>query len=146
MLIKNGFVITLDPERKAIRDGAVAVEGDRITAVGKTEGLAREYGSDDVIDASGKIVMPGLVNAHNHVYQTIMRGTNDDGRRGVPRRTMYSWDIDALQHLDRDTCYAAGMLAAVEMIRSGITTTQDSHYINFHRDSIDGVAQSVEES
>jgi len=146
LLIKNGFVITLDPERRVIRDGAVALEGDRIVAVGKTKALTREYGSDEVIDASGRIVMPGLVNAHNHVYQTIMRGVSDDRPRGRRRRTEYAWNIDALRHLDREACYSSGMLSAVEMIRSGVTTTQDSHYINFHLGSIDGVAQSAIDS
>ena len=145
MLIKNGFLITLDPERRVYRDGAIAYEDDRIVAVGKTSALEREYGSDTIIDARGKIVMPGLVNAHNHIYQTLMRGTSDDRRRS-PRPRKYSWNIDALEHLDRGLSYDAGMLAAAEMIRSGVTTTQDSHYINFHLDSIDGVAQSMEDS
>ena len=146
MLIKNGFVVTLDGERRVIRDGAVAVEGDQIVAVGKTDALLTEWGSEDVMDATGKIVMPGLVNAHNHVYQTIMRGTSDDRRRGRTRRSLYRWNIDLLEGLDKKACHAAGKLAAVEMIRSGVTTTQDSHYINFHRDSIDGVAESILES
>ncbi len=146
MLIKDGFVITLDGDRRVIRDGAVAVEGDRITAVGKTDALLKKWESDEVVDASGKIVMPGLVNAHNHIYQTIMRGTSDDRRRESRRRTRYSWNIDALRHLDRGLSYDAGMLAAAEMLRSGITTNQDSHYINFHLDSIDGVAQSAADS
>ena len=146
MLIKNGYVITLDAERKVIRDGAVALEDDRIVAVGKTDELAKERGSDEVVDADGMIVMPGLVNAHNHIYQTIMRGLSDDGWGRGRRRTRYRWDIDVLRHLDRGKSYAAGMLAAVEMLRSGVTTTQDSHYINFHGDSIDGVAESVVES
>jgi 5-methylthioadenosine/S-adenosylhomocysteine deaminase len=75
-----------------------------------------------------------------------MRGTSDDKLRGDRRRTRYSWNIDALQHLDRSFSYDAGMLAAAEMLRSGITTNQDSHYINFHLDSIDGVAQSAVDS
>lgn len=145
LLIKNGFLITLDPERRVYRDGAVVYEDDRIVAVGKTSALEGEFGSEEVIDARGKIVMPGLVNAHNHLYQTLMRGTSDD-RRGRRRQTKYSWNIDALEHLDGEACHAAGMLAAAEMIRSGITTTQDSHYINFHLDSIDGVARSMEDS
>jgi 5-methylthioadenosine/S-adenosylhomocysteine deaminase len=146
LLIKNGFVVTLDGERRVIRDGAVAIEGDRIAAVGKTDALVKEWGSDDDLDASGKIVMPGLVNAHNHIYQTIMRGTSDDRRRGRTRRSLYRWNIDLLEGLDKEACHAAGMLAAAEMIRSGVTTTQDSHYINFHRDSVDGVAESILES
>jgi 5-methylthioadenosine/S-adenosylhomocysteine deaminase len=132
--------------RRVIKDGAIVFDDDRIVAVGKTSELERDYGSEEVLDASGKIVMPGLVNAHNHIYQIIIRGTSDDRRRNAPRRTKYSWNIEALRHLDREKSYAAGMLAATEMIRSGITTVQDSHYINFHLDSIDGIAQSVADS
>ncbi len=91
--------------------------------------------------------MPGLVNAHNHIHQTIIRGLSDDKRR-IPRRetSKYYWNIEISRHLDRPACYVAGMLGAVEMLRSGITTTQDSHFINFHRDAIDGIAQSVVDS
>ena len=147
MLIKNGFLISMDPERRVIRNGAVAISGDRIIAVGKTSDLEREYDTESSIDAGGKIIMPGLVNTHNHIYQTIMRGTSDDRRRSPQKRkTRYSWNIDALRHLSQDLCYDAGMLAATEMLRSGITTNQDSHYINFHLDSIDGVAKSADDS
>jgi len=146
LLIKNGYVITMDEKRRVVSDGAVAVEDGRIVAVGKTDVLEKEHASEEILDASGKIVMPGLVNAHNHIYQTIMRGTSDDRRRGRTRRSKYRWDIDLLENLDRESCHAAGMLAAAEMLRSGITTTQDSHYINFHRDSIGGIAQSVIDS
>ena len=136
----------MDSERRVIRDGAVAINGDRILAVGKTKVLEAKYGGGPVIEAGGKIIMPGLVNAHNHIYQTIIRGTSDDRLRSRRRKTRYSWNIDALKHLNKDLSYKAGMLAAVEMLRSGITTNQDSHYINFHLDSIDGVAQSAIDS
>lgn len=115
--------------------------------MGKTSALEKDYESDEVIDATRKIIMPGLINAHNHIFQTIIRGLSDDKKRGPERlKSKYYWNTDIDRHLDRDACYAAGMLGAVEMLRSGITTTQDSHFINFHRDSIDGIAQSVVDS
>src|SRR3990170_6285528 len=94
-----------------------------------------------------KIVMPGLVNAHNHVNATIIRGLGDDGIRNSKRGKLeYYWDIDLLKNLGKKECYAAGMLCAVEMLKSGITCTQDSHYLNFHKDAIDGIAQSMLDS
>jgi 5-methylthioadenosine/S-adenosylhomocysteine deaminase len=147
-LIKNGLVLTLDPERRVISNGAVAIEDERIVAVGKTSELKKEHSSDEVIDATRKIVMPGLVNAHNHIYQSVLRGLSDDRKRQRPAggHLNYYWDIIVRQNLNRDSCYAAGMLAAVEMIRSGITTTQDSNFVNFHESAIDGIAQSVVDS
>jgi len=146
-LIENGLVVTMDPERRVIVDGAVAVEDGVIVDVGKASELRSEYGSGEVLDASRKIVMPGLVNAHSHLFAMFSRGLGADGSRGRAREARaYSWDIERLSLLDRDTCYASASLAAAEMIRSGITTTQDSHYINFHDDAIDGVAEAVVDS
>lgn len=146
-LIENGLVITMDLERRVIVDGAVASDDGVIVDVGKTDELRGEYGSDEVIDASRKIVMPGLVNAHSHLFAMFSRGLGADGSRGRAREAReYSWDIERLSLLDRETCYASAALAALEMIRSGITTTQDSHYINFHDDAIDGVAEAVVDS
>ena len=144
MLIKNGLVVTMDASKRVIRDGAVVLSGDRIEAVGKSSDLEKKYPREASIDAQGKMILPGFVNTHNHLYQTIMRGLSDDGEG--KRSTNYRWDIDLLRGLTREACYASGMLSAVEMIRSGITTTQDSHYINFHRDSIDGIAESVRDA
>jgi len=147
LLIENGLVVTMDSERRVIPNGAVAVADDRIVEVGKTSDLVKEYGSSEVLDASRKIVMPGLVNAHCHMFAMFSRGLGADGQRSARRRdSSYSWDIERLEHFDREVCYSAGMLAAVELIRSGVTTTQDSHYINFHGDAFDGIAQSVKDS
>lgn len=146
-LIENGLVVTMDPERRVIVDGAVAVEDGVIVDVGKTSELRGEYGSDEALDASRKIVMPGLVNAHSHLFAMFSRGLGADGSRGRAREAReYSWDIERLSLLDKEKCYTSAALAALEMVRSGITTTQDSHYINFHADAIDGVAEAVVDS
>ena len=133
----------MDPERRVIKNGAVVFEEDRITQVGKTNDIEKSY-SGEVIDAKGKMVLPGFVDTHNHLYQTIMRGLSDDGEGMRPEG--YRWDIDLLRGLDKDACYASGSISMVEMIRSGITCTQDSHYINFHGNSIDGIAESARDA
>ncbi len=147
LLIKNGLLLTLDPERRVIQNGSIVYQEDKIVAVGKTIDLEKNFNTDEVIDASRKIIMPGLVNAHTHFHPTVIRGLSDDRVRSSGAITpKYFWDIDIEQQFDKDTCYTAGMLAAVEMLRSGITSTQNSHYTNFHLDSIDGIAQSVIDS
>lgn len=144
MIIKNGYIVTMDGDMKVYTDGALVYKDDRIVEVGKTEEIFQKYSGDEVLDAKGMMVLPGLVNTHNHLYQTIMRGLGDDGEGMRPKG--YRWDIDLLRGMDKDACYASGRMSMVEMIRSGITSTQDSHYINFHGDSIDGIAESARDA
>ena len=69
ILIKNaGWVVTMDPDRRIFADGAVAIEGDRIVEVGKTNELAARHNAQKVIDATGKMVLPGLIDLHTHVF------------------------------------------------------------------------------
>jgi 5-methylthioadenosine/S-adenosylhomocysteine deaminase len=77
ILIKNGTVITMDPRRRIIADGAVAIENDRIVDIGKAEAL-KDFQADTVFDASDRIVMPGLIDAHCHNVQMLARGLGDD--------------------------------------------------------------------
>ena len=73
ILIKNGMVITVDPDRRVIMDGAVAVENDRIIDVGETSELERTHSADIIIDASKMAVMPGLMDGHAHAGHSILR-------------------------------------------------------------------------
>jgi 5-methylthioadenosine/S-adenosylhomocysteine deaminase len=140
MIIKNGYIVTMDQENRLYRDGAVVVTDTDIIDIGPTNEILRKHRDDEIIDANGKMVLPGFVNTHNHLYQTVLRGLSDDGE-GV-RPSDYRWDIDLLRELDKEVCYASATLGIAEMIRSGVTCTQDSHYINFHKDSIDGIAKA----
>ena len=83
-LICGGTVITVDEERRIIRDGAVAIRGDRIAAVGKAEELNQEFTAGRVIDAKGKLIMPGFVNSHMHFYHTMHRGLAPENLGGLP--------------------------------------------------------------
>ena len=77
ILIKNGTLITMDPRRRIIKDGAVAIENDKIADVGKTTAL-KDFQADKVFDAANRIVMPGLVDANIHNVQMLSRGIGDD--------------------------------------------------------------------
>ena len=78
ILIEHGVVVTLDVRRRVIRDGAVMIEGSRITDVGKADELRRKYAPELVIDASRKLVIPGLIDCHIHLAQALIRGCADD--------------------------------------------------------------------
>ena len=75
ILIQNAdWVVTMNPERQIFADGAVRIENDRIVEVGKTAALAGRAGADVVIDARGKLVLPGLIDTHVHNTQQLGRG------------------------------------------------------------------------
>src|SRR4030067_218219 len=77
ILIKNGTVITIDPRRRIIKNGAVAIENDRIVDIGKSDAL-KGFQAEKVFDTTDRIVMPGLVDAHIHNVQMLSRGLGDD--------------------------------------------------------------------
>ena len=77
MLIKNGYILTLDPKRQIYRDGAIYIENGKIVDVGKTEEL-RTHKAETRLDAKNKIVMPGLIDTHIHLSQALIRGCADD--------------------------------------------------------------------
>ena len=78
VLYINGLIITMDKERRIIRDGAIAVQDDRIIAVGKTSELKAQFPASSVVDLKSKTLMPGLIDAHVHMAQAMLRGSADD--------------------------------------------------------------------
>ncbi len=83
VLFVNAFVLTMDEKLTQFQPGAVAVKGDSILAVGPEDEIKREYKAKETLDCGGKILMPGLVNAHTHVPMTLLRGLADDLRLDV---------------------------------------------------------------
>ena len=120
VLVTNGTVVTQNRDREVIEDGAVAVEGDRISAVGSAERLEAETDPGRIVDADGGAVIPGLINAHTHVSDIFLRGAFE-GDRGL-----YDWLFNvkqpALAVMDADEHALAARLYCVEAIRSGTTT------------------------
>ena len=78
LIVTNATVLTMDAQRRVIQDGAVAVNGSDIVAVGTAAEIARRFHAADTIDASGQVVMPGLINTHGHVPMVLYRGLADD--------------------------------------------------------------------
>ncbi len=133
ILIKDGYIITMDPQRRVFERGSVEIEGDKITAVGKDiEGRA-----DTVIDARGKVVLPGLVNAHTHLSMTLLRGVADDMPLMEWLETKI-WPIE--KNLTSRDCYLGALLGCLEMIKSGTTCFADLYFF------MEDVARAVEEA
>jgi len=123
MLIENGYVLTMTgPGVGLIEQGSVATEGRKIVKVGKAHEFSGMRGGAEKIDAAGKAVMPGLVDAHIHSHLTLLRGEAQD----VPEN---EWMIKAVapftKHMDRDSMIKGSALGILEGVRSGTTIFGD---------------------
>lgn len=117
LLIKSGIVVTMDPDVPDLPKGDVLVEGERIAAV------APEIAADaPTLDAAGKIVMPGLVNAHQHTWQTCLRGIAGDWTILEYLHTMHAAIAPAFRP---DDIYVSTLVGALNQLNSGATTLVD---------------------
>ncbi len=124
LLLLNGTVLPPGGAPSRIERGAVAVCGDRIEAVGKGAEIVSRYESEQVIDASGCVVLPGLINSHTHAAMTLFRGIADD----LPLMDWLQGHIfPAESRLTETWVYWGAMLACAEMIMSGTTTFCDMY-------------------
>ncbi len=118
-VIKHGTVMTMDPARRIIEDGAVAVEGDRILAVGTTQEILSAYSTSREIDASRKVVMPGLIDGHAHAGHALVKSL------GINRAD--AWGDACFQIYQRGSdenfWYADARLSALERLKCGTTTS-----------------------
>src|SRR5687767_310845 len=116
------FILTVDPQRRIIRDGTIVIEGQRITHLGKATELA-EVSADRVIDASGMLVTPAFTNAHMHIsYAHAVRGIFPDDLAG-PNRLL---DVFRLQwEMTEEEEYYTSLLAIIELLKGGTVTLVD---------------------
>ncbi|MFW6334760.1 MAG: amidohydrolase [Desulfosalsimonas sp.] len=123
LIILNGTVVTMDGSDTVIENGAVAVSGNTIEAVGPAE-HTNPKNAARVIDASGGIIMPGLVNTHTHASMTCFRGLADD----MDLMTwLHDYIFPAEAKLTRDRVYTGALLACAEMLLSGTTCFSDMY-------------------
>src|SRR5262245_34385954 len=135
VLLTHATVLTMDARLTLHRGGSVAITGDSIVAVGTR---ADEYTAAETIDCHGRVVMPGLVNAHTHVAMSLLRGLADDLRLDV-------WLMGYMMPVEREFVNPAFValgtkLGCAEMIRSGITCFADMYYFE------DAIAQATAEA
>lgn len=135
-LITNGMVITMNPSGRRIASGAVAVAGNRIKAVGPKEDF-NIWDIDRTIDATGGLILPGLINTHTHAAMSLFRGLADD----MPLMTWLNDHIfPAEARLTPEMVYAGTRLSCAEFIRSGTTCFCDMYLFE------DSVAQAANDA
>ena len=116
----------MDGHRTVIEDGAVAVKGDVIVAVGPRSELESKYSAPQIIDARGRLVLPGFINGHTHVPMTLLRGLHDDV---TLNDWLYKYIFPAeAKNVTEEFVRRGTRLAAAEQIRGGVTTFADMYY------------------
>lgn len=125
-LLVNALVLTMDEQMRQFYPGAVAVVGDSIAAVGEEAVVRQEFTSAHVVDCQGKVVMPGLINAHTHVPMSLMRGLADDLRLDVWLQG-YMWPVER-EFVSPEFVRLGTKLSCAEMLRSGVTCFADMYF------------------
>jgi 5-methylthioadenosine/S-adenosylhomocysteine deaminase len=125
-IIRGGTVVTMDAGGTVIENGAVAVRRDRIVAVGKTAEINSKYKAERVIEAAGRVVMPGLINTHTHVPMGMFRGIADDLVL-MEWLQKYIFPAEA-RNVDEQFVRWGTRLGCLEMIEGGTTTFVDMYY------------------
>ncbi len=126
LIVAGGTVVTMDSAKRVIEDGAVAVRGDEIIAIGKRDEIAARYDATRTIDAHGRIVMPGLINSHAHAAMSLFRGIADDLSLDDWLRK-YIFPAEA-RNVTPDFVAWGTRLGILEMLRGGITEYADMYY------------------
>ena len=122
LLIENAVVLPMTGEKEVLWDGAIAVQGDRIEAVGPTKELRQRYGPGRTIDAAEQLAMPGLVNTHMHLFGSFARGlVNDLSFTPWVQKKFFVTS----RGLNPDNYYLGTQFAAVDMLRTGTTCFLD---------------------
>lgn len=129
-LLTNAHVLTMNPNGDLFPNGAVALAGNLIVAVGPAADLTKQFPAAETIDCKGRALLPGLVNAHTHVPMTLLRGMADDLRLDV-------WLLGYVMPVERefvspDFVRLGSLLACAEMVRSGVTAFADMYYFEDH--------------
>src|SRR5271157_457566 len=137
----------MDDKRRVVHDGAIAAEDGKIIAVGPTGSVPSGFGSDEVVDARGCIVMPGLVCSHTHLYGMALRGS----ALGIKPPSDFLqilqriwWPVD--ESLTNDDAYATALAASAESLMSGTTCYADTYSApNAIEGSLDHIARAINE-
>src|SRR5262245_6299430 len=126
LIVTGGTVVTMDAAGRVVPSGAVAIDGTDVVAVDTAESIGKQFRARETIDASGQVVLPGLINTHTHAPMVLYRGLADD-------LALTEWLNKSIfpaeaKTVSPDFVRAGTRLALLEMIQSGTTTYADMYY------------------
>ena len=126
LLVSGGTVLTMNPGRELIEDGAVAIAGDTIRAVGKRPDISAQFQATRTIDARGALILPGLINGHAHAAMSLFRGLADDlALEDWLQKHIFPAEA---ANVNEEFVACGTRLSMLEMLRAGITTYADMYY------------------
>lgn len=128
LVIGNGKLFTRNDEMPFVENGAVAIEGTKIAAVGETEAIKKQYGDAEFIDAKGGVIIPAFINTHEHIYSAMARGLSIKGYNPKGFLDILDgqwWTID--RHLTLEQTKYSAVETLISCIRNGVTTVFDHH-------------------
>jgi 5-methylthioadenosine/S-adenosylhomocysteine deaminase len=141
IIIKNAMIYTVDKDDSIIDNGCIVINKDCIEAIGCAD-LLNMYQGKKVIDATGKVIFPGFVNTHIHIFQSLLKGLGADHR-------LIEWlNLSALPYgkiIDANLQYEAARLASMEAIKSGCTTLSEFFYTVQSDDLAHGVIRGMKD-
>ena len=147
LLVKGGVAVTMDEKRRVIQDAGVAVVDGKIAAVGPSDDVSKGFNPDEVIEAGGCIVMPGLICSHTHLYGIALRGSSlkiKPPSDFVQILQRVWWPVD--EALTNDDAYATTLAAGVESLTNGTTCFADTYSApNAIEGSLDQIAKASNE-
>lgn len=125
LLIRHALVVTQDDQRRILEDGAIAVEGPHIAAVGSTAELDAQCIADRTVDANGRALFPGLLNIHTHLFQSAVKGLGED----MPvEQWVQAVTFPTARAINAEEAYLLSLVSCLENLRSGATTVMDFMY------------------
>ncbi len=128
LLIGNGRVVTRDETQPYISDGCIAIQDHFIVEVGPTREIKSKYPGSDVMDVGGRVIMPGLINSHTHLYSTFARGMALKDPPPVNFQQILErlwWRLDKV--LTQEDVYYSALVALIDCVKNGTTTIFDHH-------------------
>src|SRR6202140_2977316 len=143
IIFADAWLITMNERREVLELASVCVEKDRIVAGSTREDLQRRFPTAELGDCTGGIVMPGMVNTHTHLFQTLMKGLGDDM---VLKKWFTCMTGPSGVHLTPEDAHAAALHGCVESIRSGGTTLVDFKYGHTRPGMIKAVVEAFDET
>jgi 5-methylthioadenosine/S-adenosylhomocysteine deaminase len=142
IVFRGGDIVTLDPKNPYVKNGAVAVSGNRIAWIGKEADLHAHVAGGRQLDISGHVLIPGLVDSHTHLFQSLGK-TLGDGMSLLPWLAKFMMPLSA--NITRDEAVAAVRMATLSSLLGGATTLVDNHYAPVDEGTILAVAEAMEE-
>lgn len=138
----EGTVITVDPERRVFSNGYVAIKDGKVAGVGRA--AENHFQGRETLRGS-LLVIPGLVNLHGHLVQGVIRGMAEGA--GEERGTRFmAFQFPMTDALDEEESYISALPSMTELLRSGVTTSEDTHFTNRHKRSVDGVIRAARDA